>query len=135
MLDDPANAYPELHERSERTLSEYAFKNGKKTGYTLGVMNGCYSLLLGEDQEDLFPPTDKQWKGTPEWVVVGEKNRPFMDQGDSGCFIYDVKGKWIGMGHSGGLVGDTHRPFAYYTTAASLKRDILRITGWEVSLS
>lgn len=50
----------------------------------------------------VFYDADKRWKGTPEWAIVGENNRPFIEQGDSGCLIYDVKGKWIGMGHSGG---------------------------------
>ncbi|KAI9762376.1 MAG: hypothetical protein M1840_001269 [Geoglossum simile] len=67
---------------------------------------------------------------TSEYVVVGQKGRPFAFQGDSGAFVVNGNGKLAGIL----IAGQDQLGTAYVTPITEVMRDIQEVTGHEVTL-
>ncbi|KAM5476120.1 hypothetical protein MauCBS54593_000803 [Microsporum audouinii] len=107
------------------------FKLGRSTGFTKGMINGIetttlLSWTLGGPSGDM--PTQKcgqDWVIAPSHEDGSSARGDFSARGDSGAFVLDKYGRFIGLLLSGNL----HCSISYMTSASDLFQDIKEITG------
>jgi hypothetical protein len=106
----------------------FVFKNGGRTGMTIGKVNNVssYTRTLFQDQ----------YHESREWPVVPLKTdkdwfaRPFSKKGDSGSCVFDVLSRFCGMitGGSGDEQVEIDSPDVTYITPMPFVMDVLRAT-------
>lgn len=100
------------------------YKIGRRTGFTCGRYDGLRSVHL----ETFHDSSGKQVTVvTEESVVIGIGNAKncFSETGDSGSFIFDYGGRFVGLLFAGNM--DTGA--CYFTPAEVLFQDIKNTTG------
>ncbi|KAI9861192.1 MAG: hypothetical protein M1813_005365 [Trichoglossum hirsutum] len=95
-----------------------------KSGYSSGTTYGRVSHI----KHDCNVPGNSL--PTSEYVVVGNKGRPFAFQGDSGAFVLDGHGRLVGLL----IAGQEELGTVYVTPITEVAQDILDVTGHEVTL-
>lgn len=101
-------------------------KNGRRTGYTQGRINGTTKTTK-------MPGMGKTL--TREWCVMGDEKR-FSDKGDSGAFIIDDDAVLIGLVFGGEelLKEGRTRHLSYFQPINEILQDIQEETGLILSL-
>jgi len=95
-----------------------------KSGYSSGMTYGSVSHI----KYDCNVPGNSS--PTSEYVVVGNKGRPFAFRGDSGAFVLNGHGKLVGLL----IAGQEELGTAYVTPIMEVAWDILDVTGHGVTL-
>jgi hypothetical protein len=95
-----------------------------KSGYSSGTTYGRVSHI----KHDCNVPGNSL--PTSEYVVVGNKGRPFAFRGDSGAFVLNGHGKLVGLL----IAGQEELGTAYVTPITEVAQDILDVTGHGVTL-
>lgn len=100
------------------------YKIGRSTGFTAGRLNGVGMTELHSWQQN----DDGSWKevrSTAYCVVpTADTNQAFGEGGDSGAFVINNKGRFVGL-YFGASTDNT----GYFTSAEDLIEDIKRVTG------
>lgn len=97
------------------TMYEKLFKKGRTTDQTWGTYSGFeVDLNFGFGLQKA-------------WTVLGSGNI-FLDDGDSGSFLYNCAGQLVGLAFG----GPVDRNFGYFIPIKYVFDEINRTTEWEV---
>jgi hypothetical protein len=102
------------------------FKLGRKSGYTVGRVNGIKTLILRRrDEHSPGKPTETV---TEDYTIVSEKDEAtFSETGDSGAFILDGEGRLVGLLFAGGT-GESNERMSRFIGVEELFEDIKKQT-------
>jgi hypothetical protein len=105
------------------------FKLGRKTGHTVGRLNGIDTLKLSTKKADGTGKLVEVESVTEEYAIIPVDQVHFSEPGDSGAFILDGHGRLVGLLFAGANGDSNATSISKFIGVEELFEDIKQQTG------